>query len=255
MVVLSPSFSLFTSNHLLPSNLLLREQGRVVMQQNKWQVSSSANSKPSLENGVGRRELLMFGISAPVLLVSPSPGSLAEADLKMAPFFDEINSYSYLYPMELPSKKALFKWVESRKPERYSSAAPLSPDARLRIVSERVDIVDNLIISISIGPPNSKIIKSQDKSTWTAKDVADSVLADKSALATVFCSVSPQLSARLRVKFLMHTLVKLMVGHTGIMSTLFARHPQKLLTNLPITDTIWLQQLNEMNFFLNTAKT
>ncbi|KAM0968751.1 hypothetical protein ACFX13_017363 [Malus domestica] len=182
VVLLSPSLSLFTSNHLLPSNLLLREQGRVVMQQNKWQVSSSANSKPSLENGVGRRELLMFGISAPVLLVSPSPGSLAEADLKMAPFFDEINSYSYLYPMELPSKKALFKWVESRKPERYSSAAPLSPDARLRIVSERVDIVDNLIISISIGPPNSKIIKSQDKSTWTAKDVADSVLADKSAL-------------------------------------------------------------------------
>ncbi|KAM1313169.1 hypothetical protein ACFX2F_017232 [Malus domestica] len=182
VVLLYPSLSLFTSNHLLPSNLLLREQGRVVMQQNKWKLSSSANSKPSLENGVGRRELLMFGISAPVLLVSPSPGSLAEADLKMAPFFDEINSYSYLYPMELPSKKALFKWVESRKPERYSSAAPLSPDARLRIVSERVDIVDNLIISISIGPPNSKIIKSQDKSTWTAKDVADSVLADKSAL-------------------------------------------------------------------------
>lgn len=68
--------------------------------------------------------------------------------------------------------------VESRKPERYSSAAPLSrkfsfknrmmkvfqqnltrncfiyysADARLRIVSERVDIVDNLIISISVTP-------------------------------------------------------------------------------------------------------
>ena len=55
-----------------------REQGRVVMQQNKWQVSSSANSKPSLENGFSRRELLMFGISAPVLLVLPSPGELSQ---------------------------------------------------------------------------------------------------------------------------------------------------------------------------------
>ncbi|KAB2629415.1 psbP domain-containing protein 5 [Pyrus ussuriensis x Pyrus communis] len=140
--------------------VIYREQSRIVMQQlNNWQISSSGNSKP---------KLLLFGISAPVLLVLPASGSLAEEDLKMASFVDDINSYSYLYPTELPSKKALFKRVESRKPERYSSAAPLSPDARLRIVSERVDIVDNLIISIL--------------STWTAKDVADSVFADKSAL-------------------------------------------------------------------------
>ncbi|KAB2629427.1 psbP domain-containing protein 5 [Pyrus ussuriensis x Pyrus communis] len=142
-----------------------------MQQLNKWQISSSGNSKPSLQDGFCRRELL------PVWHFCSM--SLAEEDLKMASFVDDINSYSYLYPTELPSKKALFKWVESRKPERYSLAAPLSPDARLRIVSERVDIVDNLIISISIGPPNSKIIKSQDKSTWTAKDA---VLADKSAL-------------------------------------------------------------------------
>lgn len=135
-----------------------------------------------MQNGFCRREILLFGLSSPMLTVFPSAVSLAGEDVKMASFADEINSYSYLYPVELPSKKVIFKWVESRKPERYSSAAPLSPDARLRIVSERVDIIDNLIISISIGPPNSKIIKSPDKSTWTAKDVADSVLADKSAL-------------------------------------------------------------------------
>ncbi|KAG8635822.1 hypothetical protein MANES_16G068300v8 [Manihot esculenta] len=109
-------------------------------------------------------------------------GSVAEEDLRMDALVDEINAYTYLYPVELPSKKVLFKWVESRKPERYSSAAPLSPDARLRIVSERVDIIDNLIISVTIGPPNFQFIKSKDKSTWTAKDVADSVLSDKSAL-------------------------------------------------------------------------
>ncbi|GFZ08418.1 PsbP domain protein [Actinidia rufa] len=58
----------------------------------------------------------------------------------------------------------------------------VTADARLRIVSERVDIIDNLIVSVSIGPPNSQFLKSKDKSTWSAKDVADSVLSDKSAL-------------------------------------------------------------------------
>lgn len=85
-------------------------------------------------------------------------------------------------------------------------------DARQRIVSERVDLVDNLILSVSvmflyfhftnypmimfflrfillsyvnqIGPPNSQFLKSMDKSTWNAKDVADSVLSDKSALVS-----------------------------------------------------------------------
>lgn len=38
--------------------------------------------------------------------------------------------------------------------------------------------------SIQIGPPNSSYIKSKDKSEWTAKDVADSVLADRSSLVT-----------------------------------------------------------------------
>ncbi|KAM5566270.1 hypothetical protein ABKV19_019967 [Rosa sericea] len=184
MVILSPSLSLFTSNHfLVPPNLFFREHNRTVVHQSKCRVEHILEpcSKPNLHNGFCRRELLLlFGLSSPLL--TKSSGSLAEEDVKMASFADEINSYSYLYPLELQSKKVIFKWVESRKPERYSSAAPLSPDARLRIVSERVDIIDNLIISISIGPPNSKIIKSPDKSTWTAKDVADSVLADKSAL-------------------------------------------------------------------------
>lgn len=39
-----------------------------------------------------------------------------------------------------------------------------------------------------IGPPNSLFLKSKDKTTWSAKDVADSFLADKSAV--VFAPVS-----------------------------------------------------------------
>nr|AFK49217.1 unknown [Lotus japonicus] len=111
-----------------------------------------------------------------------SPVTLAEEEPNMATFVDETNAYSYMYPLEVPSKKFVFKWVESRKPERYSSAAPLSPNARLRIVSERVDIIDNVLISVTIGPPNPGLVKLNDKKKWTAKDVADSVLADKSTL-------------------------------------------------------------------------
>lgn len=125
---------------------------------------------------------MFLGLSSSLSLAFPTLGSAEEEELKMDVHVDEINAYSYAYPTALPSDKFVFKWVESRKPERYSSAAPLSPDARLRIVSERVDFIDNLIISVSIGPPNALFLKTKDKSTWSAKDVADSVLADKSAL-------------------------------------------------------------------------
>ncbi|TXG62079.1 hypothetical protein EZV62_013442 [Acer yangbiense] len=183
MVVLSPS-SLSVSNlHFFSRNQAIAVKSqRSCRLQEKLIVSCCENSKPTSQNGFWRRDLVLFSLSSSVSLVLPSPGSLAEEDLKMASFVDEINAYSYMYPAELPSKKFLFKWVESRKPERYSSAAPLSPNARLRIVSERVDFLDNLIISVSIGPPNFDLIKSKDKSTWSAKDVADSVLSDKSAL-------------------------------------------------------------------------
>ncbi|KAH7524774.1 hypothetical protein FEM48_Zijuj06G0154900 [Ziziphus jujuba var. spinosa] len=190
MVVLSPSLSLFSSNQFLrsPNLLFFRNQPRTMMNHKNrrlhdmFRPCSTSSSNPTSQNGFVRRDLMLFGLSSSALVLFPSSGSIAEEDIKMASLVDEINSYSYLYPVELPSKKLLFKWVESRKPERYSSAAPLSPDARLRIVSERVDIIDNLIISVSIGPPNSVFIKSQDKKAWTAKDVADSVLSDKSAL-------------------------------------------------------------------------
>ncbi|XP_041022855.1 psbP domain-containing protein 5, chloroplastic-like isoform X2 [Juglans microcarpa x Juglans regia] len=189
MVLFSPSPSLSTANHpFLTHHLCFRNQARATpdhkkcRKHEKFQICACAASKPTLENEFCRRDLVLFGLSSSLSVVFPSSGSLAEEELKMASLIDDINAYSYMYPVELPSKKFIFKWVESRKPERYSSAAPLSPDARLRIVSERVDIIDNLIISVSIGPPNSQFLKAKDKRTWTAKDVADSVLSDKSAL-------------------------------------------------------------------------
>ncbi|KAL4592665.1 hypothetical protein LXL04_005668 [Taraxacum kok-saghyz] len=185
--VLSPSHSRAISNH--PNLSLFRDQSKISSSNHKKCYSNkkfvayySESSEPSSQNGFCRRDIVLFGFAASVATVFPVAGSVADEELKMAPIVDELNAYSYLIPLEMPSKKFSFKWVESRKPERYSSAAPLSPNARLRIVSERVDFIDNLILSITIGPPNPIFLKSNDKSTWEAKDVADSVLSDKSAL-------------------------------------------------------------------------
>ncbi|KAG5562668.1 hypothetical protein RHGRI_005402 [Rhododendron griersonianum] len=188
-----PSHSLSTSSHLslLPNPSHFRNRTRADLGPKKFRVVEKAvvcscapsTPNPTLQNGIFlRRELMLSGFSSSLALVFPPSGFSATEEVKMASMVDDTNAYSYLYPVQPPSKKIVFKWVESRKPERYSSAAPLSPDARLRIVSERVDIIDNLIISVTIGPPNAEFLKLKDKSTWSAKDVADSVLADKSAL-------------------------------------------------------------------------
>ncbi|XP_054788796.1 psbP domain-containing protein 5, chloroplastic isoform X2 [Prosopis cineraria] len=185
LAIHSAGLCLFAPTGNSNTNLFLfRNCSRIILTQKKCKREISCCSlDPFPQRRIYRRDLalVVLGLSS-VSITLPFSATLADEELKMASFVDEINAYSYLFPVELPSKKFLFKWVESRKPERYSSAAPLSPDARLRIVSERVDIIDNLIISVTIGPPNSKIIKSKDKSMWTAKDVADSVLSDKSAL-------------------------------------------------------------------------
>ncbi|XP_004501276.1 psbP domain-containing protein 5, chloroplastic [Cicer arietinum] len=170
---------------LSPSNnLIFRNNNnnttKVILNQTKSEHRRDFSS--SSQTTIFRRDLVLLGLTSLSLTCPPFSVTLAEEEPKVASFVDEINAYSYIYPVQLPSKKFVFKWVESRKPERYSSAAPLSPNARLRIVSERVDIFDNLIISVTIGPPNSSLLKEKDKSKWTAKNVADSVLAEKSSL-------------------------------------------------------------------------
>ncbi|WVZ69687.1 hypothetical protein U9M48_018435 [Paspalum notatum var. saurae] len=151
-------------------------------------LASCSFEPPARNHGleVERRRLLISGFVSSVAIVLPISEAYAvmetDEDVKMNTQVDEINAYSFLYPVELPGKKFLFKWVESRKPERYSSAAPLSPDARQRIVSERVDMIHNVVISVSIGPPNSRFLPSKDKTTWDPKDVADCILSDRSTL-------------------------------------------------------------------------
>ncbi|KAH9616452.1 hypothetical protein KSS87_018430 [Heliosperma pusillum] len=160
----TPSLFLSNSSSHLSPNLLFRNETKIHTSNWQRKCKSEGRIMATSEIGFCRRDLLLFSFSTSLPFILPIHGDGAEAaeeevvDVKMLDFVDDINSYSYSYPVELPSQKRVFKWVESRKPERYSSAAPLS------------------------RPPNPDFLKSKDKSTWNAKDVADSVLSDKSAL-------------------------------------------------------------------------
>ena len=61
---------------------------------------------------------------------------------------DGILSYKFKYPVVAEGKK--LSLLASRKPERYSSAAPLAANARQRIVAELVDFTDRATITVTV---------------------------------------------------------------------------------------------------------
>ncbi|KAI4972923.1 hypothetical protein ZWY2020_006758 [Hordeum vulgare] len=137
---------------------------------------------------VERRQLVLSGLASSFAIVLPisvveswaaaAATELDDGGVKMAMLVDETNAYSFLYPVQLPGKKTSFRWVESRKSGGIKSW-------RHYLVTHRVgrlDMINNAVISVSIGPPSSRFLPSKDKTTWAAKDVADCVLSDKSSL-------------------------------------------------------------------------
>ena len=78
--------------------------------------------------------------------------------------------------------------VVSRKPEKYSSAAPLVADARQRIVAEYVSLADGITCSMFVGPATGSLSR-QDPSEWSATTVANVVLSDRSAVLSSCCHI------------------------------------------------------------------
>ncbi|KAL4525269.1 hypothetical protein Ndes2526A_g07346 [Nannochloris sp. 'desiccata'] len=87
-------------------------------------------------------------------------------------------AYEFDYPAVTSSGRKI-PLVFSRRPERYSSAAPLTADARQRIVCELADLIDAITVSVSVGPPAGSL-RTTPQSQWTAKQVAAEILADRS---------------------------------------------------------------------------
>ena len=75
--------------------------------------------------------------------------NLVSAPQEFSTLSDDILAYRFSYPVTLEGRRLPI--IASRKPERYSSAAPLTADARQRIVAELVSFPDTITISMSVG--------------------------------------------------------------------------------------------------------
>ncbi len=107
---------------------------------------------------------------------------------------DAILAYRFAYPVQTASGKAL-PVVFSRRPERYSSAPPLSPDARQRIVCSLVSLADSITYTVTVGPA-AGVLKGAKPEAWRPRDVAATVLIDRYQLVhSPFQADTPPLNA------------------------------------------------------------
>ena len=81
-------------------------------------------------------------------MVVSSVGGVLPAFQEFGTLKDDILAYEFQYPTRVGERQLPI--IPSRKPERYSSAAPLSADARQRIVSELVSFQDRVTISVTV---------------------------------------------------------------------------------------------------------
>jgi len=103
---------------------------------------------------------------------TPQPG-------RFATLSDATLAYSFQYPVALASGREL-TWVTTREPTRYASAAPLSADARQRIVCELANFKGPLTVSVTVGPPPPVLDLVGAPESWTPRQLAAALLADRS---------------------------------------------------------------------------
>lgn len=156
-------------------NVLLRSNSRqVVICSNN--IIESGDAMPVTRRGVSLLLLGMTMVSSSEQAVIAAENGSAEQGFKYLK--DQTLAYSFEYPVVTTSGAAL-PLVLSRKPERYSSAAPLTADARQRIVCELVSLKDAVTLSVSVGPPAGSL-RTTKQEDWTARQVAEQVLVDRS---------------------------------------------------------------------------
>ncbi|KAI7843157.1 hypothetical protein COHA_003141 [Chlorella ohadii] len=148
------------------------------MQQPLQQLQQQAPGSRRAVLGLGAA--LLAAQIAPARAEEPAPAPLPQQPAlpPMKVLRDDTLAYEFEYPAETAAGKPL-PLLLSRKPERYSSAAPLTADARQRIVCELADLIDAVTVSVTVGPP-SGILKGRTPDQWTARQVAEQVLIDRS---------------------------------------------------------------------------
>eukprot|EP00959_Pyramimonas_sp_CCMP1952_P297787 6229580-Pyramimonas_sp.AAC.1 len=133
----------------------------------------------ALETRSQRRQL-MIAAATSLSLAKINPVFKALASDDVGTFTEPLLAYQFSYPTTDAAGTPL-KWFAPRAAERYSSAAPLSADARQRIVYELInfDGATPLTLSVSVGPiPPQLIDTPSDK--WTPNQLAEAILEEKS---------------------------------------------------------------------------
>ena len=88
-------------------------------------------------------------------------------------------AFSFEYPLVSDEGRPL-TWVTTRDAARYSDAAPLSADARQRIVLELANFKGPLTISLTVGPPPPVLEQLGAPAVWTPQQITAALLADRS---------------------------------------------------------------------------
>lgn len=142
---------------------------------------------------IDRRALLATLAAAP-LTQSPSAEALPffgskRPELPPNVVQDDTLAYTFTYPLTTADGVSIPVTV-SRKPEKYSSAAPLTADARQRIVSQYVSLSDGITMTVFVGPATGPLAATEP-AQWRPKDVATAVLTDRSAVRSCIPACSP----------------------------------------------------------------
>lgn len=158
---------------------------------NMCYAGESSSASAQQRNTNSRRDLLATVATLTAVVNASSPLDRAEAfpfglfepkGPKLPPnvVLDRTLSYTFTYPLQTASGREI-PIVASRKPEKYSSAAPLVADARQRIVAEYVSLADGITCAMFVGPVTGALQRI-DHADWTASGVAKVVLSDRSAV-------------------------------------------------------------------------
>ena len=118
--------------------------------------------------------------AAPVPEAAPAPPAPPpkKAVPMAAPIAQPVMAYEFAYPSENSTGEKI-KWATSRVRETYSSAEPMSPDARQRIVYELISFLQGpLTATVTVGPAPPKLAKV-DQKEWKPRQIAEGVLADR----------------------------------------------------------------------------
>eukprot|EP00240_Pyramimonas_obovata_P016138 CAMPEP_0118952772 /NCGR_PEP_ID=MMETSP1169-20130426/55419_1 /TAXON_ID=36882 /ORGANISM="Pyramimonas obovata, Strain CCMP722" /LENGTH=300 /DNA_ID=CAMNT_0006900099 /DNA_START=70 /DNA_END=972 /DNA_ORIENTATION=- len=123
-----------------------------------------------------------------ILLATAATFSLAQMDAfpqaiaadDVASFKEPLLAYEFSYPTKDANGNPI-KWFAPRPAERYSSAAPMSADARQRIVYELLNIDGStpLTLSVAVGPIPPKLLDIPSDE-WKPEQVAEAILEEKS---------------------------------------------------------------------------